>query len=816
MSSVYRFLGSALRQLSELSLVTQGICLNRRCALPFCSHLSSQAGDEESGETASFDRKAPVRNKANGHGQKSVKDNWRRYKIVKLHKRTLNAEEREQDYLLKEQMSQLPRDELFGTMKRKETDSDQREKYNQMNLFSADNESKPDFGKTSSKTMFDRSSVECRSKGNSNKRFDQQDKQSDDVTKTGKSKQWTENFGTLRSEHVDRWMDGSEDLTKRSDDDDQKDYYSSDDEDDKPFRRLSSQGKHSAEWYGRQMRHFADEGKIKEAIDVLDVWMLKNDRVKPNYYVFSILISILGKAGYTKKAFKVFNQMKKMGVKPKPNTYTALFNACSNSPWPQDGLQRAQNLENLMKEKRHQPNIITYRAMIKAYGVCGDVQAAFRVLDEASVHCQPDLKCFSFLLMACCSDREAGFRHAILVWRLMHQYHLLPTLYQYNLLLRVIRDCGIGDLNMAAPLIFGREVAEGQSSGNSQTTLRIENGESDNTDTSHICQDDFMSVSPDMSKDITNERMVIDFNAVKNGGSDGFVELNTGSMESQLAELSSLPDHPSVLESPLEPNSLISVDLTLLKSAQGRLALSGGMLGILSNMAADGVTPDIKTLSQLVSAIPSNVQAEKELIHVLESQNIQPDVDFFNMLIRKRNLRKDYDRARDLLRVIGEYKLLPNMMTFGCLAMGCRKRVDGLQLLKDIESCGLSPNREIFTILIYNSAHEFYYKLDLLRELEKRDMEPSEKMLSYIELQVQTAKKSIVQQESGQQVNEYYASNYFLDGYKAFMKFYGPWLKRTPMAQKEHPWAKFRHPKDPPKGQSEDHEEDNNDFVWNT
>lgn len=91
---------------------------------------------------------------------------------------------------------------------------------------------------------------------------------------------------------------------------------------------------------------------------------------------------------------------------------------------------------------------------------------------------------------------------------------------------------------------------------------------------------------------------------------------------------------------------MISVDLTLLTSAEGRLALSGGMLGILSSMVADDVTPDIKTLSQLVNAIPSNAQAEKELIQVLNSQSIQPDVDFFNMLIRKRNLRKDYDGAK--------------------------------------------------------------------------------------------------------------------------------------------------------------------------
>lgn len=94
---------------------------------------------------------------------------------------------------------------------------------------------------------------------------------------------------------------------------------------------------------------------------------------------------------------------------------------------------------------------------------------------------------------------------------------------------------------MAAPLIFGREIPLRQSSGNSAMTLKIENRESSNTDSSHVYQDDFASTPPAVSTDITNERMVMDFNAAKNEGTDGLVKLNTGNMESQLAELSSLP-----------------------------------------------------------------------------------------------------------------------------------------------------------------------------------------------------------------------------------------------------------------------------------
>jgi pentatricopeptide repeat protein len=45
-------------------------------------------------------------------------------------------------------------------------------------------------------------------------------------------------------------------------------------------------------------------------MQVYDVWMLQNDRVMPNNYVISHLLSVLANAGYTKKAFQVFNQVK--------------------------------------------------------------------------------------------------------------------------------------------------------------------------------------------------------------------------------------------------------------------------------------------------------------------------------------------------------------------------------------------------------------------------------------------------------------------------------------------------------------------------
>lgn len=203
----------------------------------------------------------------------------------------------------------------------------------------------------------------------------------------------------------------------------------------------------STKQYAEMIKEHLKNMRIKEAINVLEVRMLQEDRVKPESYIFNLLINGCAKVGYSKKAFNLFTQMRQRALKVNGATYTSLFNACANSPWAQDGLTKANRLREIMLEKGHDPNVQTYNSMIKAFGRCNDLKTAFQLVDEMKERQMLiQAETFNFLLQACASDKEFGFRHALLVWHKMYQMKLKPDIYSFNLMLRCCRDTNLGDV----------------------------------------------------------------------------------------------------------------------------------------------------------------------------------------------------------------------------------------------------------------------------------------------------------------------------------------------------------------------------------
>lgn len=114
--------------------------------------------------------------------------------------------------------------------------------------------------------------------------------------------------------------------------------------------------------------------------------------------------------------FLIF-QAKKMGIEPNDYIYSALFNACANSPWPEDGLRRAKLLLEDLSVKNISLNSVTYNTIVKAFAVCGDARSAFLIADKHTSVEKLDSDAFSHVLMAAIADKKAGFWHAVQVSR---------------------------------------------------------------------------------------------------------------------------------------------------------------------------------------------------------------------------------------------------------------------------------------------------------------------------------------------------------------------------------------------------------------
>lgn len=90
-----------------------------------------------------------------------------------------------------------------------------------------------------------------------------------------------------------------------------------------------------------------------------------------------------------------------------------------------------------------------------------------------------------------------------------------------------------------------------------------------------------------------------------------------------------------------------------------RLSLIGGVNGFLQSMQEAHVKPDIKTFALLLECLPDNIEAEENLLLLLDNYKIKPIVDFFNILIKRRNFRKETEAARvcNILLKLHEFSL---------------------------------------------------------------------------------------------------------------------------------------------------------------
>lgn len=368
-----------------------------------------------------------------------------------------------------------------------------------------------------------------------------------------------------------------------------------------PRRLKPSEGQ-----YGKMIKLHISKKDLDSAVKVLD--LVKKNKDKPTIYMYNLLLRAFSIQGDIKKCFSLYNKVKQHGLQPNAATYTCLFNVCAMSDKSEVALEHLNKLRQSLYEQQFPLNQTHYNVMVKAYSWHNQIVKAFQLVDEMKDNrIAIGESTYNSLFHGAIADKEAGLRHALIVWHLMRRWRIKPTLTTYNLLLRAIRDTNLGNLQINGVLLHGYE----------QTRILLKEGE----------RPDLLASPPILS-----------------------TLLPLTNTEHNIAQCTNANEQ-NILQQSINLNDIL---------IGNRLILFGGLEGFFNQMAADNVKPDAKTITLLLSLIPNTVPAEDLLIKTANDKNIDLDIDFFNMLIKRRSMRFDYKAAK--VSILEISNLLPNII----------------------------------------------------------------------------------------------------------------------------------------------------------
>ncbi|XP_019962421.2 pentatricopeptide repeat-containing protein 1, mitochondrial [Paralichthys olivaceus] len=531
-----------------------------------------------------------------------------------------------------------------------------------------------------------------------------------------------------------------------------------DEEEEEDVRR--PRRRNTPHWYFLQCKRLIKEKKLQEALDLFSRDMLQVEKLQPEESNYTVLIGGCGRAGQLKQAFRLYNDMKKRGLEAVDATYTALFNACAQSPSKQAGLQQALKLEQELRRKNYPLSTITYHALLKTHAFTNHLQACIHTLREMLQNghvVTPET--FHYLLMGCLKDKETGFRLALQVWRQMLKSGIRPDSKNYTLLLRTARDCGIGDPALASSVLLSREW---ESLKETPQVSNVKSGSrrKDTIDIELLERQLFIEPGSHRHGD----------ESVSRGESNQLIPVSQ--RESPPLSVDSVNSSPPNLLDLFEGRKCAVVSLGAVDGAYDRLALIGGAEGFLEKMAANGLSPDLRTLTLLGDTMEPGYQSLQMLLRAAKKHHVKLDVAFFNSVIRRATRAGDLEAAQGVLSVMRQRHVSVDVQTFGSLALGCERQKDALQLLKDMEGAGLRPNVHVFSALIGRATRrlDYVYLKMILKTMSEMEVWPNEVIIKQLEFAAQYPPN----------YNQYKSRNNYLVQIDGFRGFYQEWLKVTP------------------------------------
>lgn len=369
--------------------------------------------------------------------------------------------------------------------------------------------------------------------------------------------------------------------------------------------------------YANLIKSHTEKGDLNAALDVLN--LVKTNRDEATTYMYNLLLRAHAQVGDFRKCRSLYVTMKKRGLKCNSATYTSIINACANYHHTETALDYLGSLREEFMEKNIPLNETHYNAMIKAYGRHGNILEGFRMADEMRDKGLPTGEItFNSLLIGAISDREAGMRHALIVWHQMRRHRIRPTIITYNLMLRAVRDTKLGDLKLNDILI--------EESAETQIVLNED-------------------APPDLLRRYPSvNTLIYSRTAAKEAEEES--EITTVQSDCPTENLPATTatgkDEKSLA---IASKKIVNYPLEKIHS-RNRLILFGGVTGFLKHMEEDGVTPDTKTMTILMELVPPSPAAEQRIIKTAKLHKVPLDIDFYNMLMKKRSIRRDYDGAK--------------------------------------------------------------------------------------------------------------------------------------------------------------------------
>lgn len=219
-----------------------------------------------------------------------------------------------------------------------------------------------------------------------------------------------------------------------------------------------------------------------------------------------------------------------------------------------------------------------------------------------------------------------------------------PDLKLYNLMLRVIRECNVGDQNLVKQLL---------TPVNPASTLRFFK-----KTTTDVEQQDEMSlkkIKGSRNSSVHMENVVRNDKCISDGVNNSLVaeqivdvgvenDIAISSQDSSL-KTNSHVQLPNVLN--INENFSDILAVSTITTPQDRFAMVGGMKGFFKDMEKYGVKPDIQTFDQMLSVV--HPEEELELLTIMDTMGVQADSDFYANLMLKKCKRYDYTGAKVIL-----------------------------------------------------------------------------------------------------------------------------------------------------------------------